>query len=62
MYVVEGKNAEYTDEAVFTEEGHNKPLAKEGNNEPLAKDGNHAGYDNEPLATRAISHVCCARQ
>jgi hypothetical protein len=42
-------------EDASVEEGHNKPLAKEGNDEPLAKDGNWAGYNNEPLTTRALA-------
>jgi hypothetical protein len=62
MFIVDFKNAKYTEEAVFSKEGHNKLLANEGNDEPLSKDGNWAGFDNEPLATRAIGPVSSARQ
>jgi hypothetical protein len=49
-------------EDAFVEEGHKVPLAKEGDDEPLAEDGDWAGYNNEPLATRAIGRVRHARR
>jgi hypothetical protein len=58
VYVAEGKYGKYAKEDASVKEGHNEPLAKEGNNKPLAKNGNRAGYGNEPLATRAIGHIC----
>jgi hypothetical protein len=61
MYVAKGKYGKYAKEDASVEEGSNKPLAKEGNNEPLAKNSDWAGYNNEPLATRAIGRVHRAR-
>jgi hypothetical protein len=76
MYVAKGKYIEYTEDGVYiakgkygkyakedssVKEGHNEPLAKESDNKPLAKDGDWAGYNNEPLATRAIGCVHHAR-
>ncbi len=62
VYVTEGKYGEYTKGDASVKECQNKPLAKEVNNKPLAKNGNWARYNNEPLATRAIGHVCHTRQ
>jgi hypothetical protein len=62
IYVAKGKYGKYVKEVVSVKEGHNEPLAKEGDNVPLAKDGNWAGYNNEPLVTRAIDSVHRARQ
>jgi hypothetical protein len=62
MYSAKGKYSKNAEEDTSVKEGHNKPLAKEGDDEPLAKDGNWAGYDNEPLATRAIGRVRHARR
>jgi hypothetical protein len=62
MYVPEGKYGKYAKEDVSIKEGPNKPLAKGGKDRPLAKDRNWAGYDDEPLATRAIGRVCRSRQ
>ncbi len=62
MYVAEGKYDKYAKECASFKESLNKPLTKEGDNKPLAKDGDWAGYNNEPLATRVIGRVRCARQ
>jgi hypothetical protein len=61
MYIAKGKYGKYAKEDASVKEGHNKPLSKEGDNKPLAKDGNWAGYNNKPLATRAIGCICHAR-
>ena len=57
VYDAEGEYGEYAKEVASVEEGQNKPLAKEGDDKSLAKDGDWAGYNNEPLATRAIGRV-----
>jgi len=62
VYDAEGEYGEYAKEVASVEEGQNKPLAKEGDDKSLAKDGDWAGYNNKPLATRAIGHVQSARQ
>jgi hypothetical protein len=62
VYVAKSEYGKYAKEDASVEEGHNEPLAKEGDNKPLAKDGNWAGCNNEPLATRAIGPIRCARQ
>jgi hypothetical protein len=62
IYNTKGKYRKNTKEDASVKEGHNKPLAKEGNDVPLAKDGNWAGYNDEPLATRAIGRIHHARQ
>ncbi len=62
LYSAKGEYSKNAKVDAFIKEGHNEPLAKEGDNKPLAKDGNWAGYNDEPLATRAIGRVHHARQ
>jgi hypothetical protein len=57
-----GKYSKNPKEVASIEEGINKPFAKESNNKLLVKDGNWAGYNDEPLATKAIGCAHSARQ
>ncbi len=62
VYSTKGEYRENAKEAKLAEEAQNEPLAKEGDNKPLAEDGNWAGYNDKPLATRAIDRIRHARQ